>query len=77
MAIQIQAIQNSPRQQNETFSNESKKRSMQCSIPIPQVEKSHNNLLICAQKEPIILKSLDLHSVRRIIQIHTNQTAND
>jgi len=53
---------------------------MQCSIPIPQVEKvekSYKNLMICAEKEPRILNRLDLHSESRIIEIHANQTAND
>lgn len=52
---------------------------MQCSIPIPQVEKvekSNKNILICTEKEPRILNRLDLRSVSRIIQIHANQIAN-
>jgi len=74
---------NSPWQQNETFREEKggnhimRKRNTACNIP--QVEKSHNNLLICADNEPKILKYLDFHSMPKIIkiQIHTIQTAHD
>ena len=54
-----------------------RKRNTACNIP--QVEKSHNNLLICADNEPKILKYLDFHSMPKIIkiQIHTIQTAHD